>query len=159
MSHIPSKAHTRLQRLTVSALCLALCLVLPFLTGQIPQIGGMLSPMHIPVYLCGFLCGPWWAGAVGLIAPLLRNLLFHMPPILTAVAMTFELAAYGIAAGLFWHLFRRLTDGKFWVIYPALLCSMLCAGSSPPPVLRNFPLPPSSPARSSPHGRGSCCIS
>lgn len=126
MSHIPSKVHTRLQRLTVSALCLALCLVLPFLTGQIPQIGGMLSPMHIPVYLCGFLCGPWWAGAVGLIAPLLRNLLFHMPPILTAVAMTFELAAYGIAAGLFWHLFRRLAGGKFWVIYPALLCSMLC---------------------------------
>ena len=31
-----------------------------------------------------------------------------------------------VAAGLFWHLFRRLTDGKFWVIYPALLCSMLC---------------------------------
>ena len=126
MSHIPSKAHTRLQRLTVSALCLALCLVLPFLTGQIPQIGGMLSPMHIPVYLCGFLCGQWWAGADGLIAPLLRNLLCHMPPILTAVAMTFELAAYGIAAGLFWHLFRRLTKDSFWSIYPALLCSMLC---------------------------------
>ena len=32
-------------------------LALPFLTGQIPQIGAMLSPMHIPVLLCGFLCG------------------------------------------------------------------------------------------------------
>ena len=120
MTKVPSKSHSRLLRLTVSALCLALCLVLPFLTGQIPQVGGMLSPMHIPVYLCGFLCGPWWAGAVGAIAPLLRNLLFHMPPVLTAVAMTFELAAYGISAGLFWCLFRRLTGGKFWSIYPAL---------------------------------------
>ena len=122
MTKVPSKSHSRLLRLTVSALCL----VLPFLTGQIPQVGGMLSPMHIPVYLCGFLCGPWWAGAIGAIAPLLRNLLFHMPPVLTAVAMTFELAAYGISAGLFWCLFRRLTGGKFWSIYPALVCSMLC---------------------------------
>ena len=126
MTKVPSKSHSRLLRLTVSALCLALCLVLPFLTGQIPQVGGMLSPMHIPVYLCGFLCGPWWAGAVGAIAPLLRHLLFHMPPVLTAVAMTFELAAYGISAGLFWVLFRRMTKGKFWSIYPALICSMLC---------------------------------
>lgn len=49
-----------IRALTYSALCLALCLVLPFLTGQIPQIGGMLCPMHFPVLLCGFLCGPWW---------------------------------------------------------------------------------------------------
>lgn len=126
MSQTRTPGHTRILRLTVSALCLALCLVLPFLTGQIPQIGSMLSPMHIPVYLCAFLCGPWWAAAVGAVAPLLRNVLFHMPPVLTAVAMTFELAAYGISAGLFWKLFRRLTNDSFWSIYPALLCSMLC---------------------------------
>ena len=48
-----------LRRLVYSAVCLALCLLLPFLTGQIPQVGKALSPMHIPVLLGGFLCGPW----------------------------------------------------------------------------------------------------
>ena len=52
-----------LRNLTYSAMSLALCLVLPFFTGQIPQIGAMLCPMHLPVLLAGFLCGPAWAGA------------------------------------------------------------------------------------------------
>ena len=73
------------KKLVFAALCLALCIVLAFLTGQIPQIGGMLSPMHIPVLLCGFLCGWPYALAVGLVAPLLRHLMFGMPPILTAL--------------------------------------------------------------------------
>ena len=54
-----------LMQLIISAVCLALCMVLPFLTGQIPQIGSALSPMHLPVLLCGFLCGPVYALAVG----------------------------------------------------------------------------------------------
>ena len=60
---------------------LALAMVLPFLTGQIPQIGNMLCPMHIPVLLCGFFCGPWYGGIVGGVAPLLRFVLFGMPPL------------------------------------------------------------------------------
>ena len=47
----------KLRKLTTAGLCLALCLVLPFVTGQIPEIGKRLSPMHIPVFICGFLCG------------------------------------------------------------------------------------------------------
>ena len=48
------------RKLTYSALFLALAFVLPFLTGHIPTIGSMLSPMHIPVFLCGMVCGwPW----------------------------------------------------------------------------------------------------
>ena len=31
--------------------------ILPFFTGQIPQIDSMLCPMHLPVLLCRFLCG------------------------------------------------------------------------------------------------------
>lgn len=68
------------QKLVAAALCLALCLLLPFLTGQIPQIGSALSPMHIPVLLCGFICGWPYALVVGFVAPLLRHLLFTMPP-------------------------------------------------------------------------------
>ena len=67
-----NKSAVRIRKLTYSAFFLALALVLPFLTGQIPQIGAMLSPMHIPVLLCGFVCGWPWGMGVGLIAPLLR---------------------------------------------------------------------------------------
>ena len=69
-----------IRKLTYSAVFLALALVLPFLTGQIPQIGSMLSPMHLPVMLCGFVCGGPWGLVVGFVAPLLRSLLFGMPP-------------------------------------------------------------------------------
>ena len=110
------------RRMVSAALCLALCMVLPFLTGQIPQIGSALSPMHIPVLLSGFLCGPWWAMAVGAAAPLLRFVLFGMPPIFpTGVAMCFELAAYGLVSGL---LYARLPK-KTANIYVSLLVAMV----------------------------------
>lgn len=110
------------RRMVAAALCLALCMVLPFLTGQIPQIGSALSPMHIPVLLAGFLCGPWWAMAVGAAAPLLRFALFGMPPIFpTGVAMCFELAAYGLVSGL---LYARLPK-KASNVYVSLLVAMV----------------------------------
>ena len=90
----------RLRRMTCSALLLAVAMVLPFLTGQIPEIGRALSPMHIPVLLCGFLCGWPWGMAVGLIAPPLRSVIIGMPAMFPdAVAMAFELAVYGAVSG------------------------------------------------------------
>ena len=53
--------------MVLSAMFLALALILPFLTGQIPQIGRALCPMHFPVILCGFFCGPWYAFMIGFI--------------------------------------------------------------------------------------------
>lgn len=70
-------ASVRVLKLTYSALYLAIALVLPFLTGQIPQIGSMLCPMHIPALLCGFVCGWPWGLAVGFISPLLRSVLLR----------------------------------------------------------------------------------
>ena len=111
------------RRLTCAALCLALALVLPFLTGQIPQIGQALSPMHIPVFLCGFLCGWPWGLVIGFLAPLLRSLLFGMPVIFpNACAMAFELAAYGFFSGLLYKLLPKKTV----CIYITLLVSMVC---------------------------------
>ena len=112
----------RVLRLTYSALYLAIALVLPFLTGQIPQIGSMLCPMHIPALLCGFVCGWPWGLAVGFIAPLLRSALFGMPTMFpAAVAMAFELAAYGAVAGLLY----RVLPKKIGSIYAALVLSMI----------------------------------
>lgn len=115
-------ASPAIRRMVCAAVCLALCMVLPFLTGQIPQVGSALCPMHIPVLLAGFLCGPWWAAAVGAVSPLLRFALFGMPPIFpTGVAMCFELAAYGLVSGL---LYARLPK-KTRSIYTSLLAAML----------------------------------
>ena len=113
----------RTWKLTYAAVCLALAMVLPFLTGQIPQIGQMLSPMHIPVFLCGFLCGWPWGMAVGFIAPLMRAGLFGMPAFFpNACAMAFELAAYGAVSG---HMYKRIHTG-IRSIYLVLLVSMVC---------------------------------
>ncbi len=110
------------KKLVFAAVCLALCMVLPFLTGQIPRIGKALCPMHIPVLLCGFIAGPWYAALVGIIAPLLRFVLFGMPVIFpTGIAMCFELAAYGVLSGL---LYEALPQ-KPWRVYAALIPAML----------------------------------
>ena len=119
---IQTKIHNAILKLVYAAVCLALCMVLPFLTGQIPEIGSMLCPMHIPVLLAGFLCGPWWAVGVGFIAPALRYILFGMPPLLpVGIPMMFELLAYGLVVGL---LYRQLT-GKTGRVYGSLIGGML----------------------------------
>ena len=95
------------KKLTPSAMFLAIGMVLPFLTGQIPQIGNMMLPMHIPVLLCGLICG-WQYGAVlGFILPLVRYLVFGMPVLFpTGTAMAFELMTYGLVIGLIYSFSR-----------------------------------------------------
>ena len=113
---------TNVKQLVQSALFLALALVLPFLTGQIPEIGSMLCPMHIPVLLCGFFCGWPWGLAVGMTAPLLRSVLFGMPPMFpAAICMAFELATYGAVSGA---LYQSLPK-KRYSVYVALLVAMV----------------------------------
>ena len=112
----------QVRKLTYAALFLALAMVLPFITGQIPEIGSMLCPMHIPALLCGFLCGWPWGLAVGFVAPLLRSVLFGMPAMFPgAVAMAFELAVYGAVAGLLFRILPR----KKRSIYVSLILAMI----------------------------------
>ena len=116
------KKSINIRTMVLAAMFLALAYVLPFLTGQIPEIGSMLCPMHIPVLLCGFICGGPWGLLVGFIAPLLRSVTLGMPPLFpTAVCMAFELAAYGAVAG-FMH---RALPKKRGFIYCSLLTAMM----------------------------------
>ncbi len=116
------KQKEQIQNMVLSALLLAIGLVLPFLTGQIPEIGSALLPMHIPVLICGFICGWQWGLIVGFVMPLLRFLLFGFPPIYpTGVAMVFELATYGAISGLLYSLFKKKTIG----IYISLITAMM----------------------------------
>lgn len=112
-----------IRNLTISGFMLALGLVLPFLTGQIPQIGRALLPMHLPVFLCALICGWKYGLLVGAVIPLLRHLLFTMPPFQVAIAMTFEMATYGLAAGYIY--FKMKKSNPVAAVYTALVSAMI----------------------------------
>lgn len=110
------------KKLVLAGLFLAMAFILPFFTGQIPQIGSMISPMHIPVFICGLVCGPAYGLIVGFVAPLLRSVLLGMPPLFpVAIAMAFELATYGLVAGFIYEKLPKKTTS----IYISLITSML----------------------------------
>lgn len=110
------------RKLAYSAVCVALAMVLPFLTAQIPQVASALCPMHIPVLLCGFIVGPVWGLAVGFISPLLRSVLFGIPVMYPgAVSMAFELCAYGLVSGVMYKLLPK----KGVYVYVSLLTAMV----------------------------------
>lgn len=92
-----------IQNLVLAAMLTAVGIVLPFFTGQIPQIGNMLLPMHLPVLVCGLICGWQYGGITGFVLPLLRYMLFGMPPMPNGISMAFELAAYGAIAGFLYN--------------------------------------------------------
>ena len=108
--------------LVLAAMFLAIGLVLPFFTGQIPQIGSMLLPMHLPVLLCGLICGWRYGALVGFALPLVRSLWLGMPPFFTAIAMAFELAAYG---GIVGALYARSRWKCLVSLYRSLLIAMV----------------------------------
>ena len=116
-----SEHYYHLKRLTVAAMMLALALLLPFLTGQVPAIGKMLAPMHLPVLLCGLLCGPIFGFAVGIVAAPLRFVLFGAPQMPNVLYMTAELAAYGLFAGIFYHILPK----RKLCLYISLILAMI----------------------------------
>ncbi len=111
------------KNLTLSAMFLAIGMVLPFLTGQIPQIGNMMLPMHIPVLLCGVICGWQYGAALGFILPLIRYMVFGMPVLFpTGIAMAFEMLTYGLVIGLVYSLSRWKCIVS---LYRALISAMI----------------------------------
>lgn len=113
----------QINTLALSALFLCLGLVLPFLTGQIEAINKIVSPMHYTVLLCGALCGWKYGLLVGAITPVLRSMIFSMPPMYPkAVEMAFELATYGLLMGL---LFYRSKKESIPRLYLSLIISMI----------------------------------
>ena len=117
------KEKMTVRKTVLSALFLAIGLVLPFITMQIPAVGKMLCPMHIPVLLCGYICGWPYGLVVGFVTPLLRGAMFGMPVIFpNAVCMAFELAAYGFVTGILSKKMRK----NIGSLYLSLIAAMLC---------------------------------
>ena len=118
------------RQLVLAALFLALAFVLPLLTGQVPKVGNTLCPMHFPVLLCGFVLGGPWGLAVGFIAPLVRSVLFGMPPMFPiAIAMAFELAAYGLVSGVLWHKVKHTVPMMYASLVTAMVAGRLVWGA------------------------------
>lgn len=109
--------------ITLSAMFMAIGYVLPFLTGQIPEIGKMMLPMHIPVFLCGLICGWQYGLAVGVILPVTRSIIFGMPAMYpNAISMMFELGAYGFIIGI---LYERSKWKCIRSLYRCLIVAMI----------------------------------
>lgn len=116
-------------KLAYAAVCLALSLILPLLTAQIREFGNALCPMHIPVLLCGFLCGWPWGLIVGAVAPLMRSVVFGMPSIFPeAVGMAFELATYGFVSGLLYHKLPKSMPYTFVSLISAMIAGRIVWG-------------------------------
>ena len=114
---------TVIKKMTFTAVCMALCVVLPIAFHAIPNGGPMLLPMHIPVLLCGLICGWQYGFLCGLIGPLLSTLLTSMPPAAVLPAMMVECAVYGGVAGL---MMRAVHVGSVYKdLYISLPIAML----------------------------------
>lgn len=109
--------------LALAAMFVAVGFILPFFTGQIPRIGSMLLPMHIPVLLCGLICGWKYGAVVGFVLPLMRSLILGMPPLFpVAISMAFELATYGIVSG---YLYGCSRHQCVIALYRSMVAAML----------------------------------
>ena len=114
---------TNTRNLALAAMFLAIGLVLPFITGNIPQIGQMLCPMHIPILLCGLICGWKWGAVIGFICPLLRSVLFGMPVMFpNGIAMAFELMTYGMVIGL---MYAHVKNQSLGTLYVSMIVAMV----------------------------------
>ncbi|MFR9066251.1 MAG: ECF transporter S component [Faecalibacterium prausnitzii] len=138
----------------------ALAFVLPMVTGHLPQVGNMLCPMHFPILLCGFVLGGPWGLAVGFAAPLLRSVLFGMPPMFPiAISMAFELAAYGAVSGWLYHRVKHTLPMTYATLAAAMVAGRLVWGAVRFVLAglsgSSFRSRPSCPARSSPLCRAS----
>ena len=109
--------------ITLSALFVALGLVLPLFTGQLKALGNAFLPMHLPVLLCGLIVGPIYGFVVGLILPILRHFTFGMPPLYpTAISMAFELATYGFVVGF---VYKNSRWKCIIALYESLIIAMV----------------------------------
>jgi len=123
MSQNSTNSSLHIKRLVLAAMFLAVGFLLPFLTAQNQQLGQMLLLMHLPVFLCGLICGWKFGGLVGFILPISRSLIMGMPPMFpVAFAMAFELAAYGIVVAIVYALLKKR---NILTLYIAIIAAML----------------------------------
>lgn len=114
---------TYVKKAIITAACIALCVVLPMAFHSIPNAGSILCPMHIPVLLCGLICG-WPFGLLcGIAGPFLSSIIAQMPPMAYLPSMLIELLVYGLVAGLMMKFVY--TKSLYADLYISLVASLL----------------------------------
>ena len=108
----------------ITAVCIALCYVIPLMFHGIQNAGNIFCPMHIPVFICGLICGWQYGLLCGIAGPALSSALSGMPPVAILPSMMVELAAYGTAAGLMMKLVR--TKSTYADLYIGLIVAIVC---------------------------------
>ncbi|MCI7368909.1 MAG: ECF transporter S component [Firmicutes bacterium] len=108
----------------ITAVCIALCYVIPLMFHGIQNAGNIFCPMHIPVFICGLICGWQYGLLCGIAGPALSSALSGMPPVAILPSMMVELAAYGTAAGLMMKLVR--TKSTYADLYISLIVAIVC---------------------------------
>jgi len=109
--------------MVITALFIAIGIVLPLAFHSVPNAGRVFLPMHIPVFLCGLVCGFPYGLFCGLLVPPLASLFTGMPPVPILPAMIFELAAYGTVSGLLMNFLP--VKNLYARIYVSLIGGML----------------------------------
>ena len=100
------KKMSAVKKSIITAVCIALCYALPLLFHGIQGAGNIFSPMHIPVFICGLVCG-WQFGLLcGLAGPALSAAMTGMPAAAALPPMMIELAVYGLVTGLLMKVIR-----------------------------------------------------
>lgn len=111
------------KRICIGAACIALCVVLPMAFHAFPDGGSVFLPMHIPVLLCGMLCGWPYGFICGLLGPALSSLLTGMPPAAYLPPMMIECAVYGASVGV---MLKAVYTGRIYIdLYASLIVAML----------------------------------
>lgn len=120
---------TIIKRMVTTAICAAMCVVLPIAFHAVPNAGTVLLPMHIPVLLCGLICG-WPYGLVcGLLGPFLSSFT-GMPPMSVLPSMMVECGIYGLVTGLGMRFVRtgKTTADLYISMIAAMILGRTVAG-------------------------------
>ena len=115
---------TTVKKSIITAVCIALCYVIPLMFHGIQNAGSIFCPMHIPVFICGLICGWPYGLLCGIAGPMLSSALTAMPPVAILPSMMVELAVYGAAAGLMMKLVH--TKSIYADLYISLITAIVC---------------------------------
>lgn len=121
---------TPVKKLVFTAVCAALCLVQPMAFHSVPNAGTIFLPMHIPVLLCGLICGWPYGGVCGIVGPLLSSLVTGMPPAAMLPSMMVECCAYGFVTGMLMrHVHTKHTVADLYIsLVSAMVAGRVLAG-------------------------------
>lgn len=120
---------TSIKKICITAILIALCCILPTMF-HMAGLGSAFSPLHIPVLLCGLICGGWYGLGCGILGPILSSLLTGMPGATMLVSMIPELMAYGLVTGLMMRVVRtgKLTGDLYVSLIVAMLAGRIVGG-------------------------------